>query len=101
MDINRIDTAEVILNNMISEDPNYSQAYATLAEINGRIKGNYPLAIEYLLKAHELDPNDVGVLENLGIVYAIQGNFNESIDCEGSPISGEIFQANQFIKCCW
>ncbi len=79
LDLNRVDTAEIILKNIIQKDPSYSQAYANLAEIYGRIKGNNEKAVEYLQKAHELDPNSVLVLENLGIVNAMMGNFRESI----------------------
>lgn len=75
----RIDTAETVLRNLIQVAPSFSKSYSTLAEIYGKIKGNNEKAIEYLLKAHELTPNDVTVLENLGIVNAIMGNFEEAL----------------------
>ena len=79
LEMRRVDTAEIILQNIILKDPSYSKSYSSLAEIYGRIKGNNKKAIEYLLKAYQLDPKNVPVLENLGIVNAMMGNFNKSI----------------------
>jgi len=61
-----------------SPKPSYL-VYSKAGEIWGRYLNNPKNALNYLLKAHELNPGDLSVNENLGIVYAMMSNYTLSL----------------------
>jgi len=79
VELKKLDTAILILQDIIKKDSNYYKAYSKLGEIYGRYLNNLNLSEQYLLKAYSLNTNDASVLENLGIVYGIKGQFEKSL----------------------
>ncbi len=73
------DTSIMILNSIITKNPDYFQAYSKLGEIYGRYYNNLDKSIEFYLKAIAIKPDDVQTMENLGIVYAMKNNIQESL----------------------
>ena len=62
------------------EKPNPSYTvYSKAGEIWGRYLNKPQVSLNYLLKAKSLKPDDLSVNENLGIVYAMMGDFNKSM----------------------
>ena len=45
----------------------------------GRSANNFPKAIEYLTKAHNMDPKVEMYMEDLGVAYGLSGRIDESI----------------------
>ncbi len=81
--VNRVDTSITILNNVIISKSDFIPAYNKLAEIYGRILNNIPgsldKSLEILLKAYSIDPKDASTLENLGIVYGVKKDYENSV----------------------
>ncbi len=76
---NRLDTSFIILENMVHSKPDNIDAYNRIAEYYGKYAGNPAKSVFYLTKAFELNPENPTTLENLGIVYGMLGNFDQSI----------------------
>jgi protein O-mannosyl-transferase len=74
----RVDTAIVILNNLITIKPDYYNAYNKFGEIYGRYLNDMNRSLIYLNKALSLKSNDASVLENLGVAYGIIKQFDKS-----------------------
>ena len=47
----------------------------------GRGIGDFPKALEYYNKVLAMDPNYASAWENMGIIYAIQHDFNNAERC--------------------
>ncbi len=80
LELHRIDTCKVILEEIIKQDSLYYKAYFKLGELYGRYMGNLTLSEEYFLKAYQLNQKDPSVLENLGIVYGLNKKYSLSIE---------------------
>ncbi|MCK9611927.1 MAG: tetratricopeptide repeat protein [Bacteroidales bacterium] len=75
----KADTAEIILHEIIKNNPGYDRAYNKLGEIYGRIYGNFSKSFEYLYKAYELNPAHLETLRNLGTAHGLRGEYNQSL----------------------
>ena len=51
-----------------------------LGELYGKNLQRPDLGLPFLLRANELNPNDDGVVQKIGVAYAISGNNNEAIN---------------------
>lgn len=78
-DMGRLDTAIVLLDNAIKLKPDYTDAYNRIAGYYGQYKKDYVKAIEYLSKAYSLNPKYLSTLENLGIIYGLKADYNNSL----------------------
>jgi len=76
---NKVDSALVLLNNILIKNPSYDKAYNKLGEIYGRIFNNFDKSFEYLHKAYDLNPNNIETLRNLGTAYGLQRDFQKSL----------------------
>jgi len=79
-DMNRWDTALVLLDQVLIEDSTYYRAYNTKAQIYGRRLGKVDEAIRLLLKAKSLSDKDPSVWENLGVAYGIKKEYPQSLE---------------------
>lgn len=79
LNLNNLDTAIIILNNLIKQDSTYDEAYNKLGEIYGKYKNNFSASEYYLFKAYEINPKNASVCENLGVLHGIRGNAEQSI----------------------
>ena len=80
LDLNKVDTSIIILNNILAADSNFYKAYSKLGEIYGKYLKDIDVSYYYLLLAYEINPNDVSTLENLGIVHGMKGNYQKSLE---------------------
>jgi tetratricopeptide (TPR) repeat protein len=78
-DMGKLDTAISLINSVIKLKPDYVDAYNRIAGYYGQYKKDYSKAIEYLSKAYSLNPKYMSTLENLGIIYGIKADFNNSL----------------------
>ncbi|PLW94156.1 MAG: hypothetical protein C0592_03970 [Marinilabiliales bacterium] len=62
----------------IKTDSGFVAAWNKKGEIYGRVFHDLESSQKYLLKAYSISPNNVSVLENLGVLYGIAGQFEES-----------------------
>jgi tetratricopeptide (TPR) repeat protein len=74
-----VDSAMIILNNILTKDPKNAKAYNKIGEIYGRIYHNFPKSFENLLKSYELNFRDLENLRNLGTAYGMQGDYQKSL----------------------
>ncbi len=79
LNMNKMDTAIIILNNIIKTDSNYAEAYNKLGEIYGRYKNNLQASEYYLIKGYEIEPTNASICENLGVLNAIRKNYKQAI----------------------
>lgn len=79
LNINEVDTAILILNQLIKTDSTYDEAYNKLGEIYGRYKGNMAASEYYLIKGYEINPKNFSICENLGTLNGIQGRNEQSL----------------------
>lgn len=75
----KADSALVIINNVLTKNPNNASAWSKKGEIYGRVYNNLQEAELNLLKSIDLDPKNLSANENLGIVFGIKKNFERSI----------------------
>lgn len=61
-------------------DPNNQNVNYLLGKIYGKYKNDMNKAIYYLNNAMNLDPNNIESYNDLGIAYAISGQYNKSIE---------------------
>jgi protein O-mannosyl-transferase len=76
---NNLDSALLFLNLSVKTDSNYYQSYNKMGEIFGKQKNDIKSSLLYLSKAYKIKPDDIQVLQNLGVAYGISGNYNESV----------------------
>ncbi|MBN2730251.1 MAG: glycosyltransferase family 39 protein [Bacteroidales bacterium] len=72
------DQAIVFLDAAIHLDSNFVSAWNKKGEIYGRVYNDLQKSQQFLLKAYSISPNNISVLENLGVLYGIAGQFEES-----------------------
>lgn len=75
----KIDSAITSLEKAIEVSPDYYDAYNLIAEYYGQGKGDNDKALDYLQRAYELNSNYGPTLENLGIIYGIKADYNQSL----------------------
>lgn len=75
----KYDQAVTTLTTAIERYPNYLPAYCGLAELHVR-KRRLNDAMVALDKAHQLAPDDAVILNNLGMVYMLQGQHENALD---------------------
>ena len=75
----KVDSAVIILKDLIVKDPKYDKAYNKLGEIYGRIFNNFDTSFYYLNKAYELNPANLETLRNLGTAYGIRNEYQKSL----------------------
>ena len=93
---NKVEEALTLANQLIEQNPTSAQLYNLLARIYGEKKGNIDIAISYLNKAIELDPNFVSAYENLGIAYATKGDFKKALELLNKAL--ELDPENEHVK---
>jgi len=76
---NNIDSAMIILFQILSEDSLYQPAHAKLGELYGKLFNNMEKSLEHLHIAYELKADDASNLENLGIAYGMKRDFVKSL----------------------
>lgn len=67
------------LQRIIELDDTFAKAYRELGGIFGQYLNDMEAAKEYLFRAYQLEPRDYSTIQNLGIVYAQQQNFEMAI----------------------
>lgn len=75
-----IQTAVDTLKSIISENSNDDKAWAKLGELYGKHFNDLNSSEKYLLKAAEINPGNLSVNENLGIVYGMKAQYQMSVD---------------------
>ncbi len=75
----KVDTAVMMLKEMVQKDPKNDKAFNKLGEIYGRIKNNFDTSFYYLNKAYELNPSNLENLRNLGTAYGIRNEYQKSL----------------------
>ena len=78
--MNKLDSAFIILENTKKSKPNDVDVYNRLAEYYGKYKNNLSKAIECLEAAYKINPENSATIENMGIVYGMVGNYDKSIE---------------------
>ncbi|HEU0298678.1 MAG TPA: tetratricopeptide repeat protein [Longimicrobium sp.] len=74
----RNDSADVLSRRAIALDPDLSDGYAALAEVN-RLQGRFSAALEHYRRAVALNPNDATATVELGQTYGHMGRLDESL----------------------
>lgn len=69
-----------ILNSRVDSGIEDAGIYNKLSEIHGRYLNNLSIAKEYSLKGYALDDKDITILENLGVIAGLEGNFQEAAE---------------------
>jgi serine phosphatase RsbU (regulator of sigma subunit)/anti-sigma regulatory factor (Ser/Thr protein kinase)/tetratricopeptide (TPR) repeat protein len=59
-------------------DPKFGEAYQCIGDSHFRL-GQLDKAKQFYLTAKELNPDNIDVLENLGVIYANQGDYRRSV----------------------
>ena len=76
---NQSDSAIIRLNKVLERYPTHIATQSMLGNIYGKKLNDYPKAEFYLSKAIEYGDRSKGVYHNLGIVYALSGKYEQSI----------------------
>ena len=76
----QIDSAILTLNKIIEKDNCHADAYNQLGEIHARYLANNKVAEQYLLKAVQCNPTNSAALENLGVLYGMQGRSLDALN---------------------
>lgn len=78
-DAGELDKAANKLNQLLSDDPNYTLAHSALAVIYTRLK-RHPEAIDHALRACELEPHDPFSFTALSVTFQRAGKIPEAED---------------------
>lgn len=81
-------------------DPNMPEAYDILWQIEA-LKGNLPEAARIIETEYRLDPQKPGSIQNLGMVYFIEGREAEASEHWRRTISLAPFEANVALTQCY
>ena len=76
-----------ILKEIIARRPDYYLSYSRLGNIYGEVLNDIDNAFLYLSKAYELAPDDISILENMGVVYGILHKYDKSIEFFNKALS--------------
>jgi Flp pilus assembly protein TadD len=88
---------EFVLRQCVRQYPSFSPAYNSLAELQMR-QGRVHQAVDVLLKALAVRPQDPVLLNNLGMCYLVQKHCDKALDCftraAGTVPESEKYRAN-------
>ncbi|HHG83132.1 MAG TPA: tetratricopeptide repeat protein, partial [Bacteroidetes bacterium] len=76
---NKPDSAIIAFEQTLQLQPQNTDAMGKIAMIYGRFLKNYDLAISYAQRAIQIDPNEEGLYENMGIAYAMKGDITNAL----------------------
>lgn len=79
LDLDKPDKSMEQLQAIINKDPTYAKAYSQIGTIYGRYLHDYSAAKQYLLKAMELNAQNYNTIQNLGIIFAQEGDYQRAI----------------------
>jgi hypothetical protein len=65
---------------IVSHDPNNDNALECIGRIYGKHYNDIDRAVEYLEKAHAINPKNLFALKSLGVAMGLKGDFNRSLD---------------------
>lgn len=91
--LGKVDSALIIIDRILLQNPKNASAWCKKGEIFGRVKMDLANAEIFLRKSIEINPKDLSANENLGIVYGIKGQFDQSILYFGKALSIDSTQA--------
>ena len=77
--LNKVDSAIIILNNVIEKDTCNVEALNHLAELHSTKPGGLSNSEYYLLRGYSCNPNYAPILENLGTLNIIKRNYSQAI----------------------
>ena len=66
-------------NNLIEEDPNFSEGWNKRATVHFMM-GNFDQSMQDIIKTLELEPRHFGALDGMGLIFIHQGQFQQAID---------------------
>ncbi len=95
---NNVDSAIIILNQLIKQDSSYAEAYNKMGEIYGRYKNNLQASEFYLIKGYEIAPKNPSICENLGVLNGINGNTDQAIFFFEKAITNSKNPSNQIYQ---
>ncbi|MBO4488688.1 MAG: tetratricopeptide repeat protein [Bacteroidales bacterium] len=79
--ITKLTIVQNALNKELEANPNNIVAINVMGNLMGRGLGDFPKALEYYNKVLAMDPDYASAWENMGIIYAIQRDFNNAERC--------------------
>lgn len=74
-----LDSCIAILTDLTQKYPGYMPAFRELGEVYAKELNEIDKALDLFLKTVALEKNEVTALENLGVIYGMKKNFEESI----------------------
>ena len=77
--LNKVDSAIIILNNVLQKDTCNVEALNHLAELHSTKPGGLSNSEYYLLRGYKCNPNFAPILENLGTLNIIKRNYSQAI----------------------
>jgi tetratricopeptide (TPR) repeat protein len=77
--LNNVDSAIIILNNVLQKDTCNVEAMNHLAELYSTKPGGLEFSEQYLMRGYNCDPNYTPILENLGTLNIIKRNYSQAI----------------------
>ncbi len=77
--LNKVDSAIIILNNVLQKDTCNVEALNHLAELHSTKPGGLSNSEYYLLRGYSCNPNYAPILENLGTLNIIKRNYSQAI----------------------
>ena len=79
-DNEEFDKSLAAFNMLLERDPQQIRALENAAEIYARRKGNTETAFQYLQRALEIEPQNAGLHEKTGIVFAMNNQFERAFE---------------------
>lgn len=73
---NRMDSCHFYLQKALDLDSNYVDAWNKLGQIMGAYYQDFAKSEQYLFTAYQLDSKNYSVLQNIGVLYAMQNKFS-------------------------
>ncbi|HPF01209.1 MAG TPA: tetratricopeptide repeat protein [Bacteroidales bacterium] len=67
------------IDSALTVDSLYAPAWNKGGELFGRVRNDFATSEKYLLKSYSIDPNNASVLENLGVLYGIMKQYQQSV----------------------
>lgn len=86
MELGKVIEAKEIFESCIEANPNRVEGYVQLAEIHGRFLNTPGESKKYLRQALAISPNNSDILQKLGIVHAMMGEFGLAIESFGAAM---------------
>ena len=74
----KADTSKLILEQILQAKPDYYMALCKMGELYGRYMNRIDISEDYLLRSAAINSSWLPAQENLGIVYAMKGQFQKS-----------------------